>query len=449
MRQIRKLNCRRSVCQAASIVPRLRIFAGFRVIEYWPGETRLRDNSGVGQMSFFTAARTVSMRDRTKRRNYSAEAEEFRREQSVRRSWGLEQRHARKMSRQYGSVAAAWTAYQDRVDELQAAASSARPGEAALAVSAGTGDMTEVGKGLSDPVRSVVAAPAQAAAVPLTAEAIESVPVTSPAVLAQPVTAEPATAIAIRSGVLISEPVLSRAPTSEPNLPETVLAEPIPAEADLSAQVRPEVSEHVAAGSRPDRRVVAAFGGVSRASPRLCGAPEPGELRCRCPGWWTGRPSPGRPEPDTDRATSPRPVKTDHIAGRTDRAAPERRTPAAGIRTTSPEPVETGGTRGWTARASPGRATRVPGTQATLLGHVKADRAGQRRHVGARRQFPRNGNTILGVGRAGHFSGAGLFRGWNSTADVNCGDAHQRVVEGPHYHRQIRMLAFVVGGCFR
>jgi hypothetical protein len=281
------------------------------------------------------------MRDRTKRRNYSAE--EFRGEQSVRRSWGLEQRHARKMSRQYGSVAAAWTAYQDRVDELQAAAPSARAGEAGLPVSAGTGDMAEVGKVESEPVRSAVAASAQAAAVPLPPEAIELVPVTSPSVLAQPVTAEPAAAI--RSGASVCEPVLSRAPTCEPSLPETVPAKPIPAEADLSAQARPDVSEtvaaepiptgadlfaqfrpdvsaHVAAGSRPDRRAVAAFGRVSRASPQPRGTPEPAEHHCRCAGWWTGR-------------------------------------------------------------ASPGPATRAPGVRATLLGPAKTDRAGQRRHVGA------------------------------------------------------------------
>ncbi|TDO41025.1 hypothetical protein C8E87_4751 [Paractinoplanes brasiliensis] len=39
------------------------------------------------------------MRDRTRRRNYSAAGEEFRREHQRRREWGLRQRHARKLSR--------------------------------------------------------------------------------------------------------------------------------------------------------------------------------------------------------------------------------------------------------------------------------------------------------------------------------------------------------------
>ncbi|WP_199752085.1 hypothetical protein, partial [Actinoplanes sp. ATCC 53533] len=65
------------------------------------------------------------MRDRTRRRNYSAEAEEFRREHARHREWGLTQRHARKLSRWYGSTANAAAAFQRRVDELTSASCSA------------------------------------------------------------------------------------------------------------------------------------------------------------------------------------------------------------------------------------------------------------------------------------------------------------------------------------
>src|SRR6187402_1500562 len=66
------------------------------------------------------------MRDRTRRRNYSAEAEEFRREHARHREWGLAQRHARKLTRLYGSTANAAATFQRRADELTSPISSAR-----------------------------------------------------------------------------------------------------------------------------------------------------------------------------------------------------------------------------------------------------------------------------------------------------------------------------------
>jgi hypothetical protein len=222
-----------------------RIFAGFSVIEYWPRDTALRDNPAVGQMSFFTAAQTVSMRDRTKRRNYSPEAEQFRLEHAVGRSWGLRQRHAGKMRRLHGSAAAAWTTYQDRIDELQSAVPTAHAGGAGLPASAGTGDVAEVVKVESDLVRSVVIASAQVASVPLATGAIELVLVSPRPVLAEPVTAE-----LIRPGVPALEPILSEAVPADPisagadltahvwpDVPGTVAAKPIGAVVDLSAQV--------------------------------------------------------------------------------------------------------------------------------------------------------------------------------------------------------------------
>lgn len=59
------------------------------------------------QLSLFSRAEISSMRDRTRRRNYSAGGEEFRREHARRRAWGLQQRHARKLNwlRRHGGFA--------------------------------------------------------------------------------------------------------------------------------------------------------------------------------------------------------------------------------------------------------------------------------------------------------------------------------------------------------
>ena len=87
------------------------------MIEYWPGDTALRDNLWMRQGELFTATQMASMRVRPRRRNYSVEAEEFRRGHAEHRSWGLGQRHARKLSRLYGSTTAAEAAFQRRADE--------------------------------------------------------------------------------------------------------------------------------------------------------------------------------------------------------------------------------------------------------------------------------------------------------------------------------------------
>ena len=81
------------------------------------------------QLELFTRAQLAGMRDRTRRRNYSAEAEEFRRDHQRHREWGLQQRQARKLSRLYGSTAAAWAEFQRRADELRSPSTPARPTE--------------------------------------------------------------------------------------------------------------------------------------------------------------------------------------------------------------------------------------------------------------------------------------------------------------------------------
>jgi hypothetical protein len=67
------------------------------------------------QLQLFTTAQLATMRDTTKRRNYSDEAEKFRREHQRHRVWGMTQRHARKLRSIYGHIpsdeelAAGWT----------------------------------------------------------------------------------------------------------------------------------------------------------------------------------------------------------------------------------------------------------------------------------------------------------------------------------------------------
>lgn len=59
-----------------------------------PATTNPRDNRAMQQMGLFTAAEVTAMRDRTRRRNYSPQAEAFRRDHEKRRAFGLKQRHA-------------------------------------------------------------------------------------------------------------------------------------------------------------------------------------------------------------------------------------------------------------------------------------------------------------------------------------------------------------------
>jgi hypothetical protein len=56
----------------------------------------------MGQLGLFSAAQLAVMRDPTARRNYSAEAEEFRREHKRHRDWGLKRRYAEKARRAGG-----------------------------------------------------------------------------------------------------------------------------------------------------------------------------------------------------------------------------------------------------------------------------------------------------------------------------------------------------------
>src|SRR3954452_15633138 len=66
------------------------------------------DNQYVlGQRGLFSRAEITRMYDATRRRNYSAAGERFRKEHQRHRDWGLEQRHRKKLCDLYGSVEAA------------------------------------------------------------------------------------------------------------------------------------------------------------------------------------------------------------------------------------------------------------------------------------------------------------------------------------------------------
>jgi hypothetical protein len=81
------------------------------------------------QLELFTPAQLATMRDRTRRRNYSAAAEGFRDAHQRHRAWGLTQRHARKLSRLYGSTTTASAALRRRADELASPSAPTRTAE--------------------------------------------------------------------------------------------------------------------------------------------------------------------------------------------------------------------------------------------------------------------------------------------------------------------------------
>jgi hypothetical protein len=76
----------------------------------------------VAQMSLFSRGELAGMRDRTRARNYSAEAEKFRRDHERHRAWGLRQRHARKLARAGWGASTAWAAVTAGEDQQRQAA---------------------------------------------------------------------------------------------------------------------------------------------------------------------------------------------------------------------------------------------------------------------------------------------------------------------------------------
>jgi hypothetical protein len=190
------------------------------------------------------------MRDHTKRRNYSPEAEQFRREHAIRRVWGLEQRHARKMRRLYGSTTAAWAAFHDRVEELRSPVCSASTDEAGPAARAGSDVVTETLSASPIPVLPETAlpetarpAPARPVAIPLETARPETTPpaatrpATTPPATTRPETTPPAAAKPATTPPATTRPTPARPEAIPPGtaLPGTVLPGTV-----LPAPARPE-----------------------------------------------------------------------------------------------------------------------------------------------------------------------------------------------------------------
>jgi hypothetical protein len=192
----------------------------------------------VGQISFFTAAQTAAMRDPTKRRNYSVEAEEFRREHAARRDWGLQQRHTRKMRRLFGSTTAAWAAFHERIEELQSPACPA-PADDQAGSPARTASVpvTETPPARPVPALPETALPAAARPAPIPPETIP--PETALPKNALPAAARPGTGLP-RTGLpgTGSTQVEHIPAASGPSAPEVLTPEAIPAETATAEPTR-------------------------------------------------------------------------------------------------------------------------------------------------------------------------------------------------------------------
>jgi hypothetical protein len=156
------------------------------------------------------------MRDRTRLRGHATE--EFRREQLLRREFGLQRRYAHKAIRRYGSVRAAADAIRARVEELVPSPSP----------SPSLSPSTEPGPvGQSVPIAAV---PATAAAEPVEAEVVDVARAELEPDRAEPPRAEP----------LSAEPIVTELASSELARVESVAAEPPRAE---SLGTEPVVTE--------------------------------------------------------------------------------------------------------------------------------------------------------------------------------------------------------------
>ena len=232
----------------------------------------VRDNLWVGQIGLFARAELATMRDRTRRRNYSAEAEEFRREHARHREWGLTQRHARKLSRLYGSTANAVAVFQGCADELISASCSAR---AAASTS-------------SEPVGPEPPASAPALSEPIRPKAIRS---------------EQAEPEPEQAGPEQAESEQAESEQAESEQAESEQAEPEQAEPE---QAEPECVQGAARASGPS-----GSGNASRCPDRRFRSGRPGRCRPGRPGRHPGPARKGTHRPD-------RPELARHIHPRTD-----------------------------------------------------------------------------------------------------------------------------------
>jgi hypothetical protein len=193
------------------------------MIQCLPVASGLRDDVSVSQMELFSRAQLAAMRDRTRRRNYSAEAEQFRRDHQRHRAWGLQQRQDRKLSLAYGSTAAAWAEFQRRAGEATSPSTPARPTRpiptGPVPSEATQPEQNQPEHAVHEPVGAESVTAESVTAEPVTAESVGVEPVTAESVTAESVTAESVTAEPVGVEPVGVEPVRDAAGGSDPGNP--------------------------------------------------------------------------------------------------------------------------------------------------------------------------------------------------------------------------------------
>jgi hypothetical protein len=275
------------------------------MIQQWRGGRVLRDNLRVlGQIGLFSRAQIAGMRDRTRRRNYSEEAEEFRREHAIRRQYGLAQRHAQKLTRLYGSPAKAAAAIRREVEELTARAAtppSCDPAGPARPASAPTPVKAEPVK--AEPVK---AEPVKAE--PVKTEPVKAEPVKTKPVKTKPVKTKPVKTKPVKAGPADAKPVDAKPAKAEPAKAEPAKTGPAktePAKAKSgetapadAASAETEPVDHKGVGeaaevSTPSRSRRFRSDNISRCAPRRARSARPERRR---PGWLRRKPAPAGKE---------------------------------------------------------------------------------------------------------------------------------------------------------
>jgi hypothetical protein len=217
------------------------------------------------QLELFSRAQLSVLRDRTRARNYSPEADAFRRAHERHRAWGLRQRHAQKMIRLYGSTANAWAEFRRCAEERT---------------------LPSAGAGLFPPEQTTVEQVTAAPAAP------EPVTVERPA--PEPHTALQATPEQVTAAQATPEPVAAERASVEATVPEPTGSEPTGSEPTGSEPTGSEPTGSEPAGSEPRAPECGqdGVGGGDPSSPSLSGnsGPRPARRRSR-----SGRPVGCRP----------------------------------------------------------------------------------------------------------------------------------------------------------
>jgi hypothetical protein len=227
-----------------------------------------RENLCVAQMQLFSAVQVAAMRDRTRLRGHATG--EFRREQLLRREFGLQRRYAHKAIRRYGSVRAAAAAIRARVEELVPSPSieSGRSGQSVLIAAAPAtaaaerpeAEVVDVAWAELEPPSAEPPSAEPPSAEPPSAEPPSAEPVRAESVRAAPFSAaqlgtEPVATELARAELAKVRPVAAEPPSAEPLGTELVVVELVGAEPIAAELVNagPQACEVGAAEPRPAR----------------------------------------------------------------------------------------------------------------------------------------------------------------------------------------------------